>query len=113
MHARVGAAKGTHPALDRPHEHKRRTPLPAPRVSIRPALAGEADLLTDMAVRAKGHWGYATADLLRWLPELERAALAAQAEVSGLAFRREAQALVLELAAPPPAPSRSRRGRGR
>ena len=43
---------------------------PVPRVSIRPALAGEADLLTEMAIRAKGHWGYATADLLRWRAEL-------------------------------------------
>jgi len=39
------------------------------------------------------------------LPELERAALAAQAELGGPAVSREAQALVLELAAPPPAPA--------
>jgi hypothetical protein len=39
------------------------------------------------------------------LPELERAALAAQAELGGPAVRREGQALVLELTAPPPAPA--------
>jgi hypothetical protein len=39
------------------------------------------------------------------LQELERAALAAQAELGVPAVRREGQALVLELAAPPPAPA--------
>jgi hypothetical protein len=39
------------------------------------------------------------------LPELEQAALAAQAELGGTAVRREGKVLVLELAAPPPVPA--------
>lgn len=42
----------------------------APLVRIRPALVHEADLLSDIAIRAKGHWGYSPADLARWRGEL-------------------------------------------
>ena len=42
----------------------------APRVQIRPALAGEADLLSNIAIQAKAHWDYAPADLARWRAEL-------------------------------------------
>ena len=42
----------------------------APLVRIRPALVHEADLLSDIAVRAKAHWDYSPADLARWRGEL-------------------------------------------
>jgi ribosomal protein S18 acetylase RimI-like enzyme len=42
----------------------------APPVRIRPARVHEADLLSDIAIRAKGHWGYSPADLARWHGEL-------------------------------------------
>ncbi|MBP8311045.1 MAG: GNAT family N-acetyltransferase [Burkholderiaceae bacterium] len=42
----------------------------APRVRLRAALAGQAALLTDIAMRSKGHWGYSPTDLARWREEL-------------------------------------------
>jgi GNAT superfamily N-acetyltransferase len=34
------------------------TETAGPRASIRPARAGEAELLSDLALRSKAHWGY-------------------------------------------------------
>jgi GNAT superfamily N-acetyltransferase len=32
--------------------------MPPRRVTLRPAVPAEADALTDLALRSKGHWGY-------------------------------------------------------
>src|SRR5258708_11095726 len=37
---------------------------------IRPAAAGDADALTDLARRAKAHWGYPASWMREWDPQL-------------------------------------------
>lgn len=39
-------------------------------MSIRPADPSEADVLTELALRSKAHWGYPIEWLDRWRPEL-------------------------------------------
>ena len=39
-------------------------------MNIRPAAESEAPILSDLAMRAKSHWGYSTETLERWRPEL-------------------------------------------
>jgi ribosomal protein S18 acetylase RimI-like enzyme len=40
-------------------------------LNIRPALEGEAPLLSALAMRAKAHWGYSAATLEGWRSELD------------------------------------------
>jgi hypothetical protein len=39
-------------------------------MNIRPAVESEAPILSDLAMRAKAHWGYSPEALERWRPEL-------------------------------------------
>lgn len=45
-------------------------PNPEATYSIRPALPGEAETLTELAIRSKGHWGYDAAFLAACRAEL-------------------------------------------
>ncbi|MCY4061511.1 MAG: GNAT family N-acetyltransferase [Chloroflexi bacterium] len=38
------------------------------KYAIRPARPGEADLLTEIACRAKAHWGYSAEQMTAWKP---------------------------------------------
>ncbi len=62
-------------------------------VAIRPARAGDAGALSDLAVRSKGHWGYGAEFLERARPELAVSAEELERMLAAVAVDGEGNAL--------------------
>lgn len=59
-------------------------------MKIRPAVESEAALLSDLAMRAKAHWGYSEEALEKWRPELAVSASSIRDNPTFVAVRDDA-----------------------